>query len=72
MVVFSPPFSCVLKGFKIINSYQIMIDDDDNSLIGIATVAFVFCANDGDGSCNKHNVGITTGYILPIGYKSII
>ena len=33
-----------------------MIDDDDNSLIDIAMVAFVLFANAGDGSRNKHNV----------------
>ena len=35
-----------------------MIDDDENSLIGIAMVPFVLCANADDGSCNKHNIGI--------------
>ena len=35
-----------------------MIEDDDNSLIGIAMVAFALCANAVDGSCNEHNVGI--------------
>ena len=42
----------LLKGFKPINSCQIIIDDDDddNSLIGIPAVPFVLCANAGDGS----------------------
>ena len=51
----------ILEGFKPISSWQIMIDDDDNSVIGIATVAFELYAKAGDwqdGSCNKHNVGM--------------
>ena len=35
-----------------------MIEGDDNSLIGIAMVAFVLCANAGGGNCKQNNVGI--------------
>ena len=35
-----------------------MIDDDDNSLIGVAMVTFVLFTNAGDGGCSKRIVGI--------------
>ena len=37
---------------------MVIDDDDDDSLIGIATVAFVLCDIAGDVSCNKHNLDI--------------
>ena len=42
-------------GFKPVNSCQIMIEDENNSLLGIDTVAFVLGVNAGYGSCNEQS-----------------
>ena len=65
--MFSPSlFYDFKEGFKPISNFQNMIDNDDNSLIAIAIVAFVWCANADDWSFNKHTVGIKNWYEMAV------
>ena len=51
--------SVVLEGYNQSEVAKlIVIGDHDNCLSDIATVSFVLCANAGDGSRDKHDVGI--------------
>ena len=69
--MFSPSlFYDFKEGFKPISNFQNMIDDDDNSLIAIAIVAFVRCANAGDWSFNTYFAKLLAA--ISISKKSVI